>query len=56
MTGWLWTGRKWKPVTVLGSSRKPGWLRVVIAGQTTPRLVEQRLVKLTDGSVTGGSV
>jgi len=39
-----WNGRKWKPITVVGPSRKPGHLRVILAGQTQVKLVPEKEV------------
>lgn len=40
-----WTGRQWRPVEVLGASRKAGFLRISLAGQTTVRLVPEKEVR-----------
>ena len=47
MTGlaYLWNGKHWRPVKVLGPARRPGGFRVLRPGQVTPRVVEQGLLR-----------
>ena len=55
MTGWLWTGRKWKPVTVLGPSLVTVIVYVVCVPATSDvTLFVLTIVKSTVG--TSGSV